>query len=454
MNSKDVAELDELNARYVWHPMADPKFSSSEPPLIVARGEGVYVFDHRGNRYLDATAGMWNVNVGHGHPEVKKAIAEQLEALAFYGTFVGTSNPPSIHLSAKLIEMLRPEDMGRVIFSSGGSDAVDTAFKLARQYWKLVGRPEKTKFFSLKNGYHGVHFGGLSAAGGQHWRRPYEPLLPGFFQVEGIDLYRNPFGISDAAQLAERVAEQLDREIKFQGADTVAGVIAEPVQGAGGVHVPAPNFWPLLRQVCDDNNVLLIADEVVTGFGRSGCMFGSRGWGVKPDMMALAKGINSGYVPLGATVVSEKIASAWDRQHELSVITTGYTYSGHPLACAAAIANLEVIQREDLPGNAARQGAYFLERLHELLDYPIVGDVRGKGLMLAVELVLDKETRAPLSMFHTTARRLLRAALDGGLLIRLAGSRLLLSPPLVFERAHVDQAMSALHKAFTHAIER
>ena len=447
-------DLEQLNARYVWHPMADPKFSEAEPPLIVARGQGMHVFDHTGRQYLDCTAGMWNVNVGYGHPEVKNAIVEQLDQLAYYGTFAGTSNPPSIALSQRLVDMLRPERMARVLFSSGGSDANETAIKLARQYWKLMGCAGKTKVFSMRNGYHGVHFGGMSAAGDAKWRRPYEPLLPGFVQVDSIDLYRNPYGLTDHEELGRRVAEQLDREIRFQGPDTVAAFIAEPVQGAGGVYVPPAGFWPAIRRVCDDHQVLLIADEVVTGFGRTGDMFGCRGWGVAPDIMALAKGINSGYVPLGATVVNERVASAWSRQHELATITTGYTYSGHPLACAAALANLDIVERDDLPRNAALQGAYFLERLQELLEYPLVGDVRGKGLMLAAELVLDKRTREPLGMFHPTSRKLLHAALAEGLLVRISGNKIFLSPPLVIERAHVDQAMDALHTAFRKVVER
>ncbi|MGE0237643.1 MAG: aminotransferase class III-fold pyridoxal phosphate-dependent enzyme [Parvibaculaceae bacterium] len=381
------------NALHMWHPMVAPKASKDEPPLILAQADGVRMTDIDGNSYLDCTAGLWNVNVGHNRPEIKNAIAAQLDRIAYCSTFANTSNAPSIALSAKLIEMLAPERMARVMFSSGGSDAVETALKLARQYWVLEGRPRKTKIFSLKNGYHGLHWGGLSAGGNLLWRQAYEPILPGFFQVDSPYLYRNPWS-GDHEALGEICAQMLDREIQHQGADTVAAFIAEPVQGAGGLIVPSANFWPRLRQVCDKHDVLLIADEVITGFGRTGSLFGSRHWGVTPDIMCFAKGINSGYIPLGATTVSRRVAAAWERDHPLAAIMHGYTYSGHPLACAAALANLDIVLGEDLPANAASQGRYFLERLMGLKDrFRPIGDVRGLGLMLAIEFVRDRDTR-------------------------------------------------------------
>jgi adenosylmethionine-8-amino-7-oxononanoate aminotransferase len=439
--------LADQNGRYFWHPMVDPKQLRQAPPIVIERGDGVYVTDSQGKRYLDCTAGLWCVNVGHNHPEVKAAITAQLDQLAYYGTFTNFSNPPSIALAARLIAMLQPERMARVMFGSGGSDANETAYKLARQYWKLMGKPEKVKIFSLKHGYHGVHFGGMSASGNSIWRRAYEPLMPGFHQVDSPYLYRNPW-TQDPAELARICAEMLDREIAYQGADTVAAFVAEPVQGAGGMIVPPAQYWPLIRKVCDKHDVLLIADEVVTGFGRTGEMFGVRLWGVTPDIMNFAKGINSAYVPLGATVVNERVAQAWEQDHPLAAIMHGYTYTGHPLACAAALANLDIVEREDLPGNAATQGAYFLARLQELADYAQVGDIRGKGLMLGVELVLDKATREPLLPTHPDSRKLQATITDRGALVRIAGNKVILSPPLIFERAHVDEAMDALNAGF------
>lgn len=439
------------NARHQWHPMGDPKASDIDPPMIVARGDGVHVYDADGQKYLDCVAALWNVNIGHNRPEMKRAIVDQLDKLAYYATFMGTSNPPAIMLSALLMEMLAPEGMTKVLFSSGGSDANETAFKLARQYWKLEGQPERTKIISLKLGYHGVHFGGMSATGTGPHRRVYEPLVPGFFHVETPYLYRNPW-TGDHEELGRICAAELDRAIQFQGPDTVAAFIAEPIQGAGGVIVPPANYWPLIRAVCDKHGVLLIADEVVTGFGRSGALFGARGWGVKPDIVSLAKGINSGYVPLGATVVNARVERAWQRQHPMAGIMHGYTYSGHPLACAAALACLKIVTDEKLTENAATVGAYFKTQLHQLAErHELIGDVRGKGLMLAIELVKDRKTKEPFAPTDPFGRRLTMAARERGAIIRWTAGKVILSPPLTFTTGHVDETIGILDDALTVA---
>lgn len=446
-----VEALREANARHMFHPMIDPKAVVAHPPLIIDRADGVHVFDLDGRRYLDTVASLWNVNVGHNRPEIKQAITSQLDKLAYWSTFQNTSNPPAIELSARLMAMFAPERMSKVIYSSGGSDAIETALKVARQYWQLEGRAQRTKFISLKWGYHGVHFGGASINGNPLFRQAYEPLLPGCFQVESPYLYRNSWGETDPAALARRCAEELDRAIQYQGPDTVAAFIAEPVQGAGGVIVPHESYWPLLRTICDKHGVLLISDEVVTGFGRIGSMCGARAWGVVPDMMAMAKGINSGYVPLGATLLSGRIASAFEKPGVPAALMHGYTYSGHALACAAANANLDIVQREDLPANAARVGALLQQRLPELTRHAHVGDVRGRGLMAAVELVADRGTKAPLAAPAPYVQTLVRTARDEGAIVRVQGNRLILSPPLVYTPAHVDATMRVLHAAFEAA---
>ncbi len=443
----DANYIIENNARHVWHPMIDPNVSAASPPVIMDKGDGVYIYDLDGKRYLDCTASLWNVNVGHNRPEVKQAIIEQLDKLAYYNTFGNATNPPSIALSALLTEMLSEENMERVLFSSGGSDAIETALKITRQFWKLEGFPQKTKVFSLKNAYHGVHMGGLSAGGSNVWRLAYEPLLPGFFQIESPYLYRNPW-TDDPDELGAMCADMLDREIQHQGPDTVAAFIAEPVQGAGGMIVPPANFWPLVREVCDKHDVLLIADEVVTGFGRTGSLFGARHWGVKPDIMCLAKGINSGYVPLGATVVNDRIEAAWSKDSPLAAIMHGYTYSGHPLACAAALANLSIVMDEDLASNAGQTGAYFLEELRKLQEFPSVGDVRGLGLMLAVELVKDQETKEPYLPTDELCVGLHNLCREQGVWVRIQANKMILSPPLVLKRDHVDEAMNSIRGAF------
>ncbi len=444
MNKVDLDQIKADNAKFVWHPNIDPKALEKEPPLIIAEGDGVHVKDIDGNRYLDATAGLWCVNAGHNRSEIKQAIIDQLDKIAHHRTFGAFSNIPSIELSARIIAMLEPEGMARVMYSSGGSDAAETALKLTRQYWKLMGQPEKTKIFSLKHGYHGVHFGGASAAGGIKTRRAYEPLMPGFYQVDTPYLYRNPW-TEDAAELGEICAAILDREIEHQGADTVAAFIAEPILGGGGMIVPPENYWPAVRQVCDKHDILLIADEVVTGFGRSGAMFGARGWGVAPDVMCFAKGINSAYVPLGATVFNKRIAQAWDQDHELASINHGHTYSGHPIACAAALANLDIVEAEDLPGNAASVGAYFMDGLKSLQQrYPSMGDVRGKGLMLAIEFVKDRGTKAPYTPADPYLKQLSEACQQRGMIVRALGNKFIFSPPLIFTKSHVDEVMEIL----------
>jgi putrescine---pyruvate transaminase len=438
------------NAQHMLHPMVDPKVPKNNPPLILERGDGVYVFDIDGKRYLDTVASLWNVNVGHNRPEVIAAITAQLGKLAYYSTFQNTSNSPAIELSSRLMTMFATENMARVLFSSGGSDAIETAMKLARQYWKLEGKAERVKFLSLKWGYHGVHFGGASINGNPRFRTAYEPLMPGCFQVETPYAYRNPWNESDPAKLASLCVADLERAILYQDPQTIAAFVAEPVQGAGGVIVPHESYWPAVRKLLDKHGILLISDEVVTGFGRIGSMCGARAWGVAPDMMAMAKGINSGYVPLGATLINERIASAWNKPDIPAALMHGYTYSGHALACAAANANLDIVAFEDLPARAAKVGAYFNERLKELLSYQHVGDVRGMGLMAAVEFVTDKQTKDMLTA-PAYSQALVATAFAEGAVVRVSGNRLILSPPLVFSNCDVDETLRILHLAIAAA---
>ena len=451
MDTAASFDVRSANAVHMLHPMIDPKVARQSPPLIVERGDGVHVWDIDGKRYLDTVASLWNVNVGHNRRELIDAVTAQLGKLAYYSTFQNTSNPPAIELSARLTAMFAPEKMSQVLFSSGGSDAVETALKLARQYWKLEGQAQRVKFLSLKWGYHGVHFGGASINGNPVFRAAYEPLLPGCFQVESPYLYRNPWNESEPERLAALCLDELERTIQYQGADTIAAFVAEPVQGAGGVIVPPASYWPGVREVLDRHGILLISDEIVTGFGRIGAMCGARAWGVAPDMMAMAKGINSGYVPLGATLLNERVAGAFERPGVPAALMHGYTYSGHALACAAANANLAIVEREDLPARALDIGGYLLERLQELHRWPQVGDVRGKGLMVAIELVSDRRSKAMLAPPHPFIGALVAAARHEGAIIRVQGNRLILSPPLVFGREHVDEMLRILHVAFEAA---
>ncbi|MDP3749535.1 MAG: aminotransferase class III-fold pyridoxal phosphate-dependent enzyme [Phenylobacterium sp.] len=446
---QNANRIKAANARYQWHPMVNPNRLIDDPPLIIVRGRGSVVEDINGAQYVDGVAGLWCVNVGHGHPEVIEAIRRQLGDIAYYSPFDGTATPPSILLSERLIGMTAQENMARVMFSLGGSDSIETAMKIARQYWRLSGEPDRVKFISLRNAYHGVHFGGLSMNGSPVFKQNYEPLLGGCSQVDTPWLYRNPW-TQDAAELGRICADILEREIQHQGPHTVAAFFAEPIQGAGGVIVPPENYWPLVREVCDRYGVLLVSDEIVTGFGRSGAMFGARGWGVRPDIMCVAKGLSSGYVPLGATLFNERIAKAWDGNATFDgAIMHGYTYTGHAVACAAALACLDIVEAQDLPGNAAARGAELLALLKPLQEsHSLVGDVRGKGLMIAIDLVSDKATREPIDPAGGQAYALAEAARAHGAIVRPVGTKLILSPPLVITADEIEQLAGAVLAAF------
>lgn len=451
-------QLKADNAQYLWHPMAHPAAMKKSRPDIIARGEGCWVWDVDGHKLLDGVAGLWSSNLGHSCREVRDAIVAQLDELPFFNTFRGTTHPRAIELSRALVDLMRPDGVAAVMFSNGGSDAVEGALKLARQYHKLRGEKDRTKFIALRQGYHGVHFGGMSVNGNTNFRRPYEPLLPGCFHIDSPWLYRNPWtrdtGPEAEAELGRQTAAALEREIVFQGPDTVAAFIAEPIQGAGGVIVPPANFWPLVREICDRHGVLLIADEVVTGFGRAGTLFGTRLWGVNADLWCLAKGISSGYVPLGATAVGQKVAQIFDADVSgAGQIAHGYTYSAHPVAAAAALATLKLLVERDVPGHVSRVSGPFQSRLRGLTQrHACVGDVRGHGLMLGIEMVADPLTRAPLPRSSDLPARVARAAYRRGLMVRVSGANLILSPPLVISEAELEFLCETLEAAFDEAV--
>ena len=390
-----IDQLKDENARHLWHPMAHPKAMQTNKPDIISKGEGCWIWDVDGHKMLDGIGGLWSSNLGHSNKRVRDAIVAQLDELPFFNVFRGTTHPRAIELSSRLVGVMAPENIGAVLFSNGGSDAVEGALKIARQYHKLKGQGDRFKFISLKQGYHGVHFGGMSVNGNTNFRRAYEPLLPGCFHIDTPWLYHNPY-TDDPIKLGEICAELLEREILFQGPDTVAAFIAEPIQGAGGVIVPPPNYWPLVRDICDRHGVLLIADEVVTGFGRGGELFGTRLWNVNADIWCLAKGISSGYIPLGATAMNKKITAVFDDDKTGgAAISHGYTYSAHPVAAAAALATLDLIEELDVAGNAKRVGAHMQTRLSSFVDrFESVGDVRGMGLMTGIEMVSDKAKKS------------------------------------------------------------
>ncbi len=442
----NAAELKAANARHLWHPMAHPTAMRDQPPDIIQRGEGSWIWDTDGHRLVDGVGGLWSANLGFGRQEIRDAIVAQLDELAFYNIFRGTTHPRAIELAERLTGFMAQDGVEAAFFSNGGSDAVESALKIARQYWKCRGQRDRSKFIALRQGYHGVHFGGMSVNGNTNFRRAYEPLLPGCFHVDTPWLYRNPY-TQDPEELAAICAELLEREIVFQGPDTVAAFIAEPVQGAGGVIVPPASYWPKIRAVCDKYEVLLIADEVVTGFGRTGAMFGTRLWGVQADLWCLAKGISSGYVPLGATAISGKVARAiGEGDATFGAVSHGYTYSAHPVAAAAALATLDILEREDIVGGAAREGAYLIERLSAIGERSrLVGNVRGIGLMVCMELVSDKASKAAPS--RAAVAQVAREAYKLGAMVRTSGANIILSPALTISRAQIDLLCDALDEA-------
>jgi putrescine aminotransferase len=436
--------LVENNARHLWHPMAHPAEMRANPPKIVNAAAGVEITDLQGKTVLDAVGGLWNVNLGYSCEPVKAAIRDQLDQLPYYSTFRGTTNSPLIELSYELAEWFKEDGLTRAFFTSGGSDSVETCLRLARQYHKIHGQPERTKFIALKKGYHGTHFGGASVNGNANFRRNYEPLLPGVTHLASPYLYRNPFGTEDPAVLAGLIAGQFEDEIAFQGADTIAALIMEPVLGAGGVIVPHETFMPLMRDICDRHGILLIADEVITAFGRTGAWTGSRLWGVKPDFMSTAKAITNGYFPFGAVMIADRIAEAFEaNKNSYGAIGHGYTYSGHPVGAAAALATLKETRRADVATNAAARGAELMAGLEGLkAKHEIIGDVRGKGLMCALELVADRKTKA--SAAKDVVATIYEGTYEAGVMVRTSGANIILSPPLVITTKDVERIVAAL----------
>ena len=442
---RDANFLIENNARHMWHPMAHPAESLANPPKVITGAEGVTLTDVNGHRSLDAVGGLWNVNLGFSCQPVKDAIAAQLADLPYYSAFRGTSTGPAVELSHALREWFEPDGLVRAFFTSGGSDSVETALRLARQYHKIRGDRDRTKFLSLKKGYHGTHFGGASVNGNTNFRRNYEPLLPGCFQIPCPYPYRNPFGETDPERLASLCAATLRDEIAFQGADTIAAFIMEPILGAGGVVPPHESFMPMVRDICTENGILLIADEVITGFGRTGSWTGSRHWGVKPDVMCLAKAITNGYFPFGAVMIAEDVAETFEKDATaFGAIGHGYTYSAHPVGAAAAIACLEETKRLAVNENAAARGAELYEGCRDLMmRHEIVGDVRGgHGLMVAMELVSDRAKKTPIDKARIGA--VFERTYEAGVMIRVSGPNIILSPPLVITTDDVGRILSAL----------
>jgi adenosylmethionine-8-amino-7-oxononanoate aminotransferase len=446
---RDHNFLTEMNARHLWHPMGHPGEARDDPPKVITQARGVRITDLDGHETIDAVGGLWCVNLGYDCQPIKDAIADQLARLPYYSAFKGTTNDQAIELSVRLAELFGPDGMTRAFLTSGGSDSIDTALKIARQYHRLRGEAGRTKFLSLRRGYHGTHWGGASINGNPLFRAAYEPLLPGCFHVPAPYTYRNPFGEDDPERVATLCLATLEAEIEMQGPTSVAAFIMEPVMGAGGVIVPHPTFMPGVRDICDRHGILLIADEVITAYGRTGSVSGSRHWGVKPDLMTQAKAITSAYFPMGAVMVSDRVAEPFEGGAG-AMIGTGYTYSGHPVGCAAALACLAETERLAIWDRAREIGARMGVGLEALRDHAFVGDVRGEGMMRAVEIVSDREAR---TADPALAGRIFESAYRAGVMLRWSGTNLIMSPPLTLEAADADRIVAALDEAL-HEVEK
>lgn len=436
------------DAAHLIHPVTEPREMTEKGPKIVVAGDGWYVTDDHGNRIIDGFAGLWCVAVGHGRPEIIDAVTRQLHELDYFTTFHGQSHPRAIELAERLAHMFDPSyGLNHIMFSSGGSEANETNFKLVRLYWALKGESRPVTIVARHHGYHGLTIATMTATGilPMHWN--FGPNAPGFRHVAAPYCYKCELGL-EPSTCGLACADTLEQVVLEAGPEKIGAFIAEPVIGAGGIIPPPDGYFARIREICDRHDILLIADEVVTGFGRTGSMFGHEQWGgFRPDIVTLAKGLTSGYQPLGASVIADHV---WDtiaeRLPNHVPVSHGFTYSGHPAACAAAMANLDIIESESLVQNAAEVGAYLHEQLHlRLGDHESVGEIRGLGLMAGIELVADRATKRGFSMPHSACTMVENIAWERGLYCRAMGIEVVgLAPPLSIDRACVDEMVDIL----------
>ena len=416
-------------------------------------GDGAVLTDADGHQLLDGLSGLWNVVAGHGRTELADVAARQMSTLAYCSGYTGSSNPAAIELAERLSQISYPS-INHFFFTSGGGEATDSSIKIARYYWKERGRPTKTKVISRQWGYHGVTLAAMSATGIASYWPMFEPRVPGFIHIPSPYPYRYERDAqSEAAGLSPGVAaaNELERAILAEGPDNVAMFLAEPIQGAGGVIIPQDDYFPRIRQICDQYDVLLVADEVITAFGRTGKMFALDHWGIEPDMIQFAKAITSGYFPLGGVGINHEIAEVFNQSK--TVWMHAYTYSAHPVGCAVALKTLDIIHQEGFAQQAADKGEHLLSGLKSrLADHPHVGEVRGKGLMCAVEIVADKATKAEFPADQRVGARVHAATRKRGLFSRLRGDVYCIAPPIVTSLPQLDQIVDILHAAIEEVL--
>ena len=437
-----MRELQDVALKHLWVPYRDPsEMAEVGEPDIFVQGNGVRLTDMTGQTYLDARAGAAVVNVGHGRQEIVEAVYQQMMKLTYHPP-VGSTTVSAIELAEKLAQ-LAPGKLSRTFFVTGGSEAIETALKITRAYHHRLGDKGRYKVITRKGSYHGA-LGVTTWMGGVgHSRAEYEPAYPGILYAPQPNPYRCEYGGQTPEECAIRCAKAVEELILFHGPDTVAAVVGEPIASYTGAIVPGPDYWPMLRQICDKYGVLLIADEVLTGFGRTGKMFALEHWNVVPDLMAFAKGVTSGYLPMGGVIATEQIADVFtgsDRgplQHVL-------TYGGQPAACAAALKNLEILEAERLVENSAAMGDYLLDGLQDMQSrHTIMGDVQGKGLLIGVELVQDRNTKERWPSEVDLAVRVAQLYKENGVLLPMSGDVIRIAPPLCITRSEVDELLEA-----------
>lgn len=441
------ANYKKIDKAHVWHPLFQHQRLDETDLLVFKSAQGTTLVDADGNEYLDAYSALWNVNVGYGRQEIADAVYAQIQELCYYPH--SQINVPATELAAQLAACL-PGDLNHVYFCNSGSEANETAIKIARQYGKQTyPRENRYKIISRYRGYHGFTYGAMSATGQARRRKAFEPLAPGFHHAHPPYCYRCPLGL-DEKSCNDACVNDIERIIQSEGPETVIAVIAEPIIGGGGVIVPSDDYFPKLRKICDDYGLLLILDEVITGFGRTGKMFACEHWDVQPDLITLAKGLTSGYIPLGACVASTSVFNTFlgdsDENREFSQVCT---YGGHPVACAAGVANLKILQSERLWENSEKVGSFLLEKLKTLESLPIVGDVRGKGLMLAVELIQTDGAHLETAKTNHIVGQLK----EKGIIVGKIGHAvdepeniIYIAPPLILTESEADQIFNTLRE--------
>ena len=429
MNGYDTKTLQEFDRRYVWHPFTQMKEWEAADPVVIVRGEGSYLIDSDGNRYLDGVAAIWTNVHGHCKREINEAIKAQVDLIE-HSTLLGLANDKAATLAKRLID-IAPTGLSKVFYSDNGSTAVEIGVKMAFQYWQHQGRPKKTKFISFKNAYHGDTIGAVSVGGIDLFHGVFRPLLFPTIQAPAPYCYRCEFGETDCRSCGMRCLQELERLMALH-ADETAGLVIEPlVQGAGGMIVQPEGFVRAVRELCTRHGILMIADEVAVGFGRSGAMFACDREGVTPDIMALSKGITAGYLPLAATLATQEVYDAFLGEYqEMKTFFHGHTFTGNPIACAAALASLDLFESEGLLTQLPYKIAYLEERLKALIDHPYVGDVRQCGMIAGIELVRDKGAREPFPWEERVGVQVCHEARRNGLFLRPLGNVIVVFPPL------------------------